>query len=50
MTDDDRLRAECVAAIDAAAEGDLREMLAMLDPEVRWYGEDGELRESGADG
>jgi hypothetical protein len=49
MTDDDRLRAECVAAVDAAAEGDLGEMLAMLDPEVRWYGEDGKPRASGAD-
>jgi hypothetical protein len=50
MTDDDRLRAECVAAVDAAAGGELGQMRAMLDPYVRWYGEDGKPRESGADG
>jgi hypothetical protein len=50
MTQDDRLRAQCVAAVGAAAGGDLGEMRAMLDPDVRWYGEDGQPRESGADG
>jgi hypothetical protein len=50
MTDDDRLRVNCVAAVDAAAGGELGEMRAMLDPDVRWYGEDGKPRESGADG
>jgi hypothetical protein len=49
MTDDDRLRAQCVAIVDAASGGDLGELLGMLDPDVRWYGEDGKLRESGAD-
>jgi hypothetical protein len=50
MTDDDQLRAECVAAVDAAAGGDLGDMRAMLAPDVRWYGEDGKPRETGADG
>ena len=50
MTDDDRLRVNCLAAVDAAAGGDLGEMRAMLDPDVRWYGQDGKPRESGADG
>lgn len=50
MTQDDRLHAQCVAGVGAAAGGDLGGMRAMLDPDVRWYGEDGQARESGADG
>jgi hypothetical protein len=47
--DAERLETSCRAACEAAASGELMEMLETLDPDVRWVGVDGEMRGAGVD-